>query len=357
MKPIPSISAILPVRNGASILPRLLTALEKTIHPDCEILVIDDASSDGTTGACTGFPRVKVLRLKSGRGPAFARNFGAAAARGDIIFFLDSDVELPEGTDVLLEAARLFASEPALDAVCGPTAVRPLTQCAAAYNAAVYHAYYMERVLGGRAAVQGRIQFFATRCGAVRRGRFLLSGGFYETLWTVMNEDGEFGARVFHLGWSTRFDRVFEHEHHYPARFSRLARSYFLTALVQACVDARWDTSEDPSIRASEKGRRLLSAALWVLGPCAALHPAVWTTGLFMASCAAFAASFSGRLGALIFEHVPRRLWPAWFAVYMGTTPFILLGYLCGWILSAAGRSLVRGRPSRLAAFAKGWAG
>ncbi|MFA6091316.1 MAG: glycosyltransferase [Elusimicrobiota bacterium] len=352
---LPSISVVIPVRDGAADMPRLLKALEKTRHPDCRILVVDDASSDGTAEACAGFPRAKVLRLDRGRGPARARNVGAAAARSELVLFLDSDVELPEASDIPLESARRFQEDPALDALCGPSAAQPLVPGPAAYNAALYHAYYMESIFQGQAAVAGRILFFATRCGAVRRSSFLRSGGFYESLRTVMNEDGEFGTRVWHMGWRTRFDRALGHAHRYPVRFTKLARSYFLTARVQACVDARWENSEDPSISWAEKGRRLLAAALLFLSAGLFLHPGPAVLAAFLVLSAILLLSF-GRLGALALSEVPAGLLPSCFLVYVAVTPFILAGYLLGRVQAACGRSYLRGRPSDLPEL-QGWAG
>ncbi len=58
---------------------------------DFEILVVDNASSDGTADAVMDqFPGVKLLRLPTNRGPC-AKNVGLAAARGEFVVFLDDD--------------------------------------------------------------------------------------------------------------------------------------------------------------------------------------------------------------------------------------------------------------------------
>ncbi|MCW7754916.1 glycosyltransferase family 2 protein [Desulfobotulus sp. H1] len=95
--PLPfTLSCIIPSKNRIKLLPRALNSI-KAQHPAPdlfhfpEILVVDDGSSDGTASMlATDFPEVIVVRTK-GIGPGPARNVGAKAAKGDILFFLDSD--------------------------------------------------------------------------------------------------------------------------------------------------------------------------------------------------------------------------------------------------------------------------
>ena len=57
-----------------------------------EWIVVDNASSDGTAKlVAERFPEVKLLRLHENTGVCFARNVGAANAKGDLLLFLDDD--------------------------------------------------------------------------------------------------------------------------------------------------------------------------------------------------------------------------------------------------------------------------
>jgi len=88
-----SISVIIPTHNRRD---ELLRAIDSVIAQDAaflEIVVVDDASTDGTDKLDLRAidPRIRMVRHDSNRGGAVARNTGIAHARGNWIAFLDSD--------------------------------------------------------------------------------------------------------------------------------------------------------------------------------------------------------------------------------------------------------------------------
>ena len=109
--PYPPVSVVVPTRNRASLLPRLLASLAAQDYPDHEVVVVDDASEDGTAGilaAWAGEGR-RVLRLDAPTGSYAARNRGWRVARGEIVAFTDDDC-LPEPGWVSGLAAALQTS-------------------------------------------------------------------------------------------------------------------------------------------------------------------------------------------------------------------------------------------------------
>jgi glycosyltransferase involved in cell wall biosynthesis len=86
-----TISVIIPCYNAARWLRNTLASVLAQTMPPLEIIFVDDDSSDGSADIVAAeFPQVRLLRGKNG-GPSYARNLGAAAARGEWLQFLDAD--------------------------------------------------------------------------------------------------------------------------------------------------------------------------------------------------------------------------------------------------------------------------
>ncbi len=89
----PQVSVVVPTHNRRELLTTTLQGLLSQRDVDFEVLVIDDASTDGTVEALASrsHPRVRVLPSPGPPGVATARNFGIASARGEWVAFCDDD--------------------------------------------------------------------------------------------------------------------------------------------------------------------------------------------------------------------------------------------------------------------------
>lgn len=86
-----SVSVVIPAYNLARYLPQAIDGVLAQSRPAGEIIVVDDGSSDETPELLRSYgERIRVLRQQN-RGLSTARNAGAAAARGDLLAFLDAD--------------------------------------------------------------------------------------------------------------------------------------------------------------------------------------------------------------------------------------------------------------------------
>ncbi|MGB9824978.1 MAG: glycosyltransferase [Candidatus Hydrothermia bacterium] len=90
------ISVIIPARNEANRIRRLLDSLMKQTYSPYEVIVVDDDSSDGTGKLVSsyGFRLIKVKPPSRWTGKCFALYSGAKEATGDILLFLDADTWL-----------------------------------------------------------------------------------------------------------------------------------------------------------------------------------------------------------------------------------------------------------------------
>lgn len=94
-------SIVIPLFNREREIVRALTSCLREMDQDFEIVVVDDASSDGSVAAVRPFladPRIKLVINEINRGEWGARAAGVAKAQGRWIIWLDSDDEfLPGG--------------------------------------------------------------------------------------------------------------------------------------------------------------------------------------------------------------------------------------------------------------------
>jgi dolichol-phosphate mannosyltransferase len=118
----PYLSLVTPVHNGAAFIQdsvrAMLLTLEQLDRP-CELIVVCDGSTDGSAqmAKALGDPRVRVLRYANNQGKGVAVTCGLAHARGRLVGWLDSDRDIDP--QVIVDGARRFEREPAVDAVIG----------------------------------------------------------------------------------------------------------------------------------------------------------------------------------------------------------------------------------------------
>lgn len=88
---MPDVSVIVPARDAVTTLPALLDALAAQSHPSVEVVVVDDASTDGTRDLLARHPLRPRVLTSDGSGSYAARNLGLAAATGEVVAFTDAD--------------------------------------------------------------------------------------------------------------------------------------------------------------------------------------------------------------------------------------------------------------------------
>ncbi|MGT2426083.1 glycosyltransferase [Amnibacterium kyonggiense] len=114
----PTCSVVIPVRDDAVALRRCLAAI--TVQQDApdEVVVVDNASGDGSAALAERWGARVVREQRIGIAAAAAAGYDAAA--GELILRLDADSRPP--ADWVGRIRRRFAADPALDALTGPGA-------------------------------------------------------------------------------------------------------------------------------------------------------------------------------------------------------------------------------------------
>ncbi|NJL93901.1 MAG: glycosyltransferase family 2 protein, partial [Anaerolineae bacterium] len=89
---------IIPHWNARALLDTCLPPLQRQTYPDLEIIVVDNASSDGSAAYLKAhYPTVKLIELPENRGFTGACNAGMRAASGEFIALLNNDTEVVPG--------------------------------------------------------------------------------------------------------------------------------------------------------------------------------------------------------------------------------------------------------------------
>lgn len=91
-----TVSIVVPTYNEREHIADLIAALYANIAAPLEVIIVDDASPDGTAEVVAGldYPSLRLIRRKA-RGLAAAFHRGILEARGDILGWMDADMTMP----------------------------------------------------------------------------------------------------------------------------------------------------------------------------------------------------------------------------------------------------------------------
>lgn len=119
-----SVSIVIPVYNVSLYIERCIKSVMAQTYPVLECIIVDDASPDDSIAQCErliaaydGSTQFVILHHDYNRGLSAARNTGTDAAKGDFIFYLDSDDELTP--DCIEKLARPIERDASIEMVVG----------------------------------------------------------------------------------------------------------------------------------------------------------------------------------------------------------------------------------------------
>ena len=196
------ISVIIPVYRGGQEFRRCLESVNAFGKLAREIIVVIDGEDAASAETARAFG-VRVIQMSANAGPAKARNVGARAASGEILYFLDADVALGFQT---LNQIQIAFEDRTLDALIGsyddaPGAPNFLSQ----YKNLLHHYTHQH--------ARQRATTFWGACGAIRRSVFEAVGGFDERYRTPSIEDIELGYRLSHQGYRIELHKQIQVKH------------------------------------------------------------------------------------------------------------------------------------------------
>jgi glycosyltransferase involved in cell wall biosynthesis len=194
-----TISVIMPVYNAERFLPRSLAPLAAALARGeiDELIAVDDGSSDDSAGLAARLG-ARVISSGGRLGPGGARNVAAQAAKGDILWFVDSDVVVRD--DCASRVRDAFDSA-ATWAVFGSYDDAPAERDFGSQYKNLLHHHHHQKANAEAAT-------FWAGCGAVRRQTFLAMGGFNAERYPWPSvEDIDLGYRIRERGGRIVLDR------------------------------------------------------------------------------------------------------------------------------------------------------
>ena len=263
-----AVSVVVPAGGADPELGRCLASLARLQPPPREVLVVSDGPSEAVLRAAAshGF---RAMELPVRRGPAAARNAGAAAARGSILLFLDADVEAP--ADLVARVAGRFRRRPEVAALFGSYDAEPRAPGVVSRFRNLLHHWVHQ---------QGRCEAttFWAGCGAIRREAFEAAGGFGERFTVPSVEDIDLGHRLVEGGHRVELAKDIQVTHLKRWTLASMVRTDVLgrAAPWTRLMLARRRLDGDLNLRPAQRLSGAVSGALAAGLAAAAVSPGLW---------------------------------------------------------------------------------
>jgi GT2 family glycosyltransferase len=217
-------SIIIPTFNKLDLTKKCLDAISSNSKGDFEVIVVDNASSDGTPDYLKKEKRIISTLNKKNLGFSKGNNIGAKKAKGETLVFLNNDTEVQKGWLESIE--KVFEKEKNVGAV-GVKLLFPdgLIQHAGVTFSEDHvprHIYYREKADDPKVNKQREFKAVTAACIAIPKKVFEEVGGFDESFVNGL-EDVDLCLRIKEKGYRILYTPesvVLHHESVSPGRFN-----------------------------------------------------------------------------------------------------------------------------------------
>ncbi|MGR6918150.1 glycosyltransferase family 2 protein [[Actinomadura] parvosata] len=325
----PLVSVIVPNYNYARTLGLCLEALERQTYRNIEVIVVDDRSTDDSVEIARRHG-ARVVVTDTNIGAPAARNVGVEHARGEVLFFLDSDLALAD--DVVEHAVRLLTADPGLGVVCGTYDPEPLIPDSRVER---YRSLQLHYWISGD---EGDITTIYSALFAMRAEVFREIGPLNPAL--RHSENAEYGHRVTTRGYRIVLDNRIRGRHDHDDRLKVVLSKFFHRARLHIPLYLRRpDFNGGPAN--SSRGWGSLAALFAVLAaPLPALLGPAWAA----VPLALLVASIASDLGMYRFV---RRYAGLRFTLYFTAVHFLVNVTVAVAVFAGAAQCLVSSRFRR----------
>jgi len=212
---LPEATAVISTWNKREVVRDNLRSLRAQTLPFAEVVVVDNASADGTAEmVAREFPEVRLIVMPhSAYGACETFNVGFASATRELVAILDDDVVLPP--EWLERTTRRMLSEPATTAMVSTETIEPGMP-------SEYIAASKARGLRYMSTFRG--------CGTLARREALQRAGFYDERLFIYGNERDLTCRLLNLGYRVLQDPDIEIHHKTPFGIQMGKRSLYYHA-------------------------------------------------------------------------------------------------------------------------------
>lgn len=213
-------SVIVPTYNRLALLSKTLESLFRQEHPDFEVIVSDDGSTDGTDAYLDKLAAdLRIIHVRHANlGPSVSRRLGLDRARGEFVAFTDDDCIVPP--DWLSRFSTKF-DDTAVAGVGGPTETGNPESLFATANDQINN--YFKSALNGR---PGLAPYLTSNNVAYRKIALERAGG-HDPRFRMGAEDRDLDYRIVQSGGKILFDTANVVLHFNDADLSGFVRHQF----------------------------------------------------------------------------------------------------------------------------------
>ena len=210
----PKFSVIIPAHNEEDVIERAIKSILNQTYQNFEIIISNDGSTDKTKEIVENLikkdKRIKILNQDKGHSDAFARNWGAEKAKGEILIFLDADTFI--STNALEEISKSILDVDAFAFDCIP---KNKTIVNYALSGLVVPIVARKQIYSKEDKDQ--IMFFC-----ISQNAFNKLKGYDETIFYF--EDEDFSNRFYSAGFKTGFIKNIYQYFELPSDWSGFVR-------------------------------------------------------------------------------------------------------------------------------------
>ncbi len=206
-------SILIPTYNGRDILAECLPSVAEAVSErggDDEILIIDNASADGTRDFIEEtFPSARVIRIEENKA-IFALNDGAREAKHDYLFFLNNDMLLKPGC---IDALLAPFDAPDVFAVTGKVYQWDGLTVQASRRRPYFHRGFFWYLAADEPDLPGLTLYALGGQSIFSKEKFMTLGGLDTLFSPFYHEDIDLSWRAFRRGWRVLYEPTAEMMH------------------------------------------------------------------------------------------------------------------------------------------------